>query len=315
MPALLSLQSINETLDNLELKEGTLKAELVRVIRSYFADEHAVQSISSIPAEEIVFKIWGPCQDDELKAKKKNFSSLKSALNKSLKELDKAGKNQAGIILGRDNVFIVSEERKDDILKQMGLSPNSPNLLHEMFAAFKKFFSENIKDQQAQDVKNLLDEFEKLRDLAVAAPDTGEETETVETIELDAGEEFELLDQSEEFEVIDGEEVLEEEGGSDAEEIAGEVDLLDEDLIEEVQEITDEDLVDTELLEEEVMEILDEEELEEVFEDETSPTEGLGEEEGGAGDAGIAEGVELLDEELIEEVQEVAGDNLADIEL
>ena len=159
MPSLITLQGIDETLANLELKQGTLKAELARVIRSYFVDDHSVQSITSIPTDDIVLKIWGPCQAEELKAKKKNFSSLKSALNKSLKDLDKAGKNQAGIILGRDNVFIVSEERKDDILKQMGLSPNSPHLLHDMFAAFKKFFSENIKNQNVQEVKDLLAEF------------------------------------------------------------------------------------------------------------------------------------------------------------
>jgi len=161
MPSLITLQGIDETLANLELKQGTLKAELARVIRSYFVDDHSVQSITSIPTDEIVLKIWGPCQAEELKAKKKNFSSLKSALNKSLKDLDKAGKNQAGIILGRDNVFIVSEERKDDLLKQMGLSPNSPHLLHDMFAAFKKFFSENIKDHNTQEIKDLLAEFEE----------------------------------------------------------------------------------------------------------------------------------------------------------
>ena len=153
MPSLITLQGIDETFANLELKPGTLKAELARVIRSYFVDDQSVQAITSIPTDEIVLKIWGPCQAEELKAKKKNFSSLKSALNKSLKDLDKAGKNQAGIILGRDNVFIVSEERKDDLLKQMGISPNSPHLLHDMFAAFKKFFSENVPGQNIQEVK------------------------------------------------------------------------------------------------------------------------------------------------------------------
>jgi len=117
MPSLITLQGIDETLDNLELKQGTLKAELATVIRSYFVDDHSVQTITSIPADEIILKIWGPCLAEELKARKKNFSSLKSALNKSLKDLDKAGKNQAGIILGRNNVFVVSEERKDDLIK------------------------------------------------------------------------------------------------------------------------------------------------------------------------------------------------------
>ena len=289
MPALLTLQDIDETLDNLELKQGTLKAELAGVIRSYFIDERSLQTISSIPTDEIVLKIWGGCQADELKAKKKNFSSLKSALNKSLKDLDKAGKNQAGIIVGRDNVFIVSEERKDDLLKQMGLSPNSPHLLHDMFAAFKKFFSENIKDQNPQEVKDLLAEFEEaqkeLRKIAGLEPEANLEKNTVETAgpgggsTSGAGEETEEADTVETIELLDGDEL---------------------EVIEESEAI--------EVLDEEV-EILDADELEEVVEEEAPPGEGLGAEEGGLAEEGLTEEVEVFDEA---EVEEVAGEDLDD---
>lgn len=291
MPSLVTLQGIDETLDNLELKQGTLKAELAGVIRSYFIDERSLQTISSIPTDEIVLKIWGPCQAEELKAKKKNFSSLKSALNKSLKDLDKAGKNQAGIILGRDNVFIVSEERKDDLLKQMGLSPNSPHLLHDMFAAFKKFFSENIKDQNPQEVKDLLAEFEEaqkeLRKIAGLEPEANLEKNTVETAgpgggsTSGAGEETEEADTVETIELLDGDEL---------------------EVIEESEAI--------EVLDEEV-EILDADELEEVVEEEAPPGEGLGAEEGGLAEEGLTEEVEVLDEDAVEEV---AGEDLDDTE-
>jgi formylglycine-generating enzyme required for sulfatase activity len=297
MPSLITLQGIDETLANLELKQGTLKAELARVIRSYFVDDHAVQSITSIPTDDIVLKIWGPCQAEELKAKKKNFSSLKSSLNKSLKDLDKAGKNQAGIILGRDNVFIVSEERKDDLLKQMGLSPNSPHLLHDMFAAFKKFFSENIKDHNTQEIKDLLAEFEetqkKIRELSGLESEPALEQKTIEPVEPeenpaedDVAETIELLD-GDEIEVIEASE---------------EIEVLDEDETEVVEEFPGEDLEKTEFLEEEV-EILDEETLEEVLE-EGGPagTEGLGEGEDEPGEEALAEEVEVLDEDEIEEI-------------
>ncbi|MDG4474781.1 formylglycine-generating enzyme family protein, partial [Thiovibrio frasassiensis] len=131
-------------------------------------------------------------------------------------------------------------------------------------------------------------------------------------------EEVEILDEEELEEVLEEETsptegLGEEEGGAGDAGIAEGVELLDEELIEEVQELADEDLADTELLEEEV-EILDEEELEEVLEEETSPTEGLGEEEGGAGDEGVAGEIELLDEDLIEEVQELADEALTESE-
>ena len=326
MPSLFTLQGIDETFDNLELKPGTLKAELAKVIRSYFVDELSLQSITSIPTDEIVRKIWGPCKGDELKAKKKNFSSLKSALNKSLKDLDKAGKNQAGIILGRDNVFIVSEERKDDLLKQMGISPNSPNLLHDMFAAFKKFFSENIKDQNTEEVKDLLSEFEetqkKLRKIAGLEPEAGQGEGAAETAGPGEGigpteeapiEEVEVLDEDTIEEVVakevDDSELLEEEveilEADELEEVreeeappAEEVDVLDEDMIEEV---VAEEPEDSELLEEEV-EILEADELEEILEEGAPPAEGLGAEEGGLDEDALTEEVEVLDEDVIEEV-------------
>ena len=333
MPSLFTLQGIDETFDNLELKPGTLKAELAKVIRSYFVDELSLQSITSIPTDEIVHKIWGPCKGDELKAKKKNFSSLKSALNKSLKDLDKAGKNQAGIILGRDNVFIVSEERKDDLLKQMGISPNSPHLLHDMFAAFKQFFSENIKNQDTEEVKDLLAEFEetqkKLRKIAGLEPETGPKESTAETAGPGGGtpgeglggeegglaedeftEEVEVLD--EEVEILEADELEEvlaeeappdeglgaEEGGPTEDGLTEEVEVLDEDMIEEV---VAEEPADTELLEEEV-EILEADDLEEVLAEEAPPGEGLGAEEGGLAEEGPTEEVEVLNEDAIEEI-------------
>ena len=292
MPSLITLQGIDETLGNLDLKPGTLKAELAQVIRAYLVDDQSVQTITSIPTDEIVLKIWGPCQAEELKAKKKNFSSLKSALNKSLKDLDKAGKNQAGIILGRDNVFIVSEERKDDLLKQMGISPNSPHLLHDMFAAFKKFFSENIKDQNIQEVKDLLAEFEetqkKLKELSGLDLESIREKTTLDTAEpaeagtLDADKETEEADTIETIELQDGDE-LEVIEGSEA------IEVLDEEV-----------------------EILDADELEEVVEEETPPGEGPGAEEGGPAEEGIIEEVEVLDED---EVVEVADEPLDQTEL
>ena len=254
MPSLFTLQDLDETLNNLALTPGTLKAELAMAVRSYFADEQSLQAIPGIPTEEIIFKLWGVCQNDELKARRKNFSSLKSALNKSLKDLDKAGKNQAGIILGRENVFIVSEERKDDLLKQMGLSPTSPHLLHDMFAAFKKFFSENIKDQNTQEIKDLLAEFEetqkKIRELSGLEPEAIPEINPIEAPEQ-KGDSTPVTDEE-----------------TEKDDLVETIELLDEDEVEVIEESearADEDLEETEFLEEEV-EILEEEDLEEVEE-------------------------------------------------
>ena len=199
MPSLFTLQGIDETLANLELKPGTLKAELARLIRSYFQDESALQRIDSIPTDELVVKLWKPASEEEFKAKRKNFSSLKSSLNKSLKDLDRTGRNTAGIIIGRENVFIVSEERKDDLLKQLGLSADSPHLLRDMFDAFKKLLNETVGQQQQTEARNLLSELEEIRTslLRLTGPpgESGQTQEPAEEIELAEGEELELLEE------------------------------------------------------------------------------------------------------------------------
>jgi len=333
MPSLFTLQDLDETLNNLALTPGTLKAELAMAVRSYFADEQSLQAIPGIPTEEIIFKLWGVCQNDELKARRKNFSSLKSALNKSLKDLDKEGKNQTGIILGRNNIFIISEERKDDLIRQLGLSPNAPHLLRDMFAAFKDFLSENIKDQNIQEIKELLAEFaeaqKELRKIAGLAPESGQEENSAETAEAGGGttpgagaeigpskkesnKAVEFLD--EEVKIIAAGALAEgpeagtasggglgaEEGGGGAEaEPVEEMEVIDEELVEE---IVVEDSEDTELREE-AGESLAAGALAEGPKQEAASGEGLGAEGGGGGaEAEPVEEMEVIDEELVEEI-------------
>ena len=301
MPALFTIQALDETLANLDFKQGTLKIELTRVIRSYFTDDQSLQTISSIPTDEIIFKIWGPCQADELKTKKKNFSSLKSALNKSLKDLDKAGGNQAGIILGRDNIFIVSEKRKDDLINQMGLAPNSPSLLRDMFAAFKQFFSENIKDQNINKIKDLLAEFEEvqkeLREIVGLNSETGQGQSVAETAGsgVTTSGTGEWAAQNAPVGTLDflqgGE--IKTEG-----EIAGEATPQAQGLGTKEGGLKEEESTEeVEIIDEEV-EILESDEMEEVLEDETLQAGGRGEEEGGLAEEESTEEVEIIDEEV-----------------
>jgi formylglycine-generating enzyme required for sulfatase activity len=163
MPSLLSLQSIDATTESLSLKTGTLKAELVNAIRSRFHDASDLQTIASIATDEIITHLWGPCAGETLKARRKNFSSLKSALNRDLKELDRVGKNPAGIILGRDNIFIVSEERKDDLLNQLGISADAPHLFRTMLATCRQLLQTGQMQESGQDIGALLSELDSLR--------------------------------------------------------------------------------------------------------------------------------------------------------
>ncbi|MDH3360145.1 MAG: hypothetical protein OEL55_04670, partial [Desulfobulbaceae bacterium] len=115
MPFLATLENIDTALTNLNLKEGTLKARLVNAIRKNFHDQNTLDATTNIPTEDLIQEIWSVNSPQDIKAKRKNLSGLKSSINTSLKKLLKEDKNPDGIIIGRNNTFIIAEEQKDQI--------------------------------------------------------------------------------------------------------------------------------------------------------------------------------------------------------
>ena len=164
MSKLITLAGIDQALAALDLKPGTLKARLAEAIRAYFPSDEALQQITAIPTDELVAAIYEVSKASEIKTKKKSFSSLKSGLNKNLRDLDD-DRNPEGILLGRDNTFIVSDERKDNLIRQMGLAAESIQTLREMFQSFKSLFGEYIKKKGVSEVNDLIREFEETRRL------------------------------------------------------------------------------------------------------------------------------------------------------
>ncbi|MDP2992132.1 MAG: SUMF1/EgtB/PvdO family nonheme iron enzyme, partial [Deltaproteobacteria bacterium] len=70
-----------------------------------------------IDTDELVKALWDTGDDPStIKSKRKNLSSIKSSVNADLKRLYEDEKNPEGIIIGRSNVFIMSDEAKDRLL-------------------------------------------------------------------------------------------------------------------------------------------------------------------------------------------------------
>jgi len=320
MPSLVTRQGIEEAFKHLPLKKGTLKARLVEVLDSYFPDDEAIQQTKAIPVEELVTKIWNTGSPEEISSKRKNFSSLKSGLNQSLKGLDKKGKNPEGIILGRNNVFIVSEKRKDDILQKLGLSTETPQSLKEMFSAFKKVFSEIIKKEGVDEVKDLLKELDEARkvvqEISGLTPVEGEPAEPQPlTEDQQIVPNAKIADEppaepdsadNEDLEVVGEDEIEEIAASQDPDEIV-EVEEVDEDELAEIEEPEALDELEEveEAPEEEVLaadgdiEVVDEEDLEEAAEDEA-----------------VADSdIEVVDEDELEEIETPeALDDLEEVE-
>ncbi|MDH5299048.1 MAG: hypothetical protein OEV91_08515, partial [Desulfobulbaceae bacterium] len=245
MPFLGTLENIDIAIANLDLKEGTLKAQFVQAVRSYFPDQESLDAINSISVEDLIRNLWLTDDPKEIQLKRKNLSGLKSSVNKSLKELIAEGKNPDGIIIGRDNTFAIAEEQKDQLIKQLGINPESIHSMRDMLTTFKKFLVNMPQGEGIGDVQNLLEELEETRKLMQtlaaptreAPPDSGltaaeiieatpassaqmetktdEESpslEEVEVIELPAGADLQQEEQmppEEGLEEIDEEELLE----------------------------------------------------------------------------------------------------------
>ncbi len=307
---------MDQAVAGLNVKTETLKGRLIALIRSSFATEESISDISSIPAEDLIAELWGIDDPDAIRRKKKNLSSLKSAINKTLKQLTTEGNNPEGLIISQYNVFAISDEHKNDILEKLGI--NASQDPGDLLAAFRQLVDEMVKGDTGGDGQNtsinLLDELDKARELVAnltgkqAHPygnqdgeeggdtGTGTGTEEVEEFELAEDEDIEIVKQGgNRDEIGDGSE------DGDESESAGGVEEEPE-LLGEMEELEIED------------DELEEIEIDEV--DEISEQGGEGElDDGGSeGEGGFGEGDELIEEadeieidedEIIEEEDEI----------
>ncbi|TSA06777.1 MAG: hypothetical protein D4R73_10815 [Deltaproteobacteria bacterium] len=114
----ISLKGIDEAISSLNYRDNkTLKYRLVHAIRESYESKGAVTTLQGIDTDELVKALWDTGDDPStIKSKRKNLSSIKSSVNADLKRLYEDEKNPEGIIIGRSNVFIMSDEAKDRLL-------------------------------------------------------------------------------------------------------------------------------------------------------------------------------------------------------
>ncbi|MCJ7601294.1 MAG: hypothetical protein MUO63_07290, partial [Desulfobulbaceae bacterium] len=95
--AFITHQGISEAIANLQPNPATLKGRLINLIHSYFPTEENLDVIDSIAAEDLIRQLWEVDDPEGIRQKKKNLSSLKSSINKDLKNLARQGKNPEGL--------------------------------------------------------------------------------------------------------------------------------------------------------------------------------------------------------------------------
>lgn len=250
MVAAISIKGIDEAISNLNYQNPqALKYKLVHVVRDFYEDESSVKSLQKINAEELIRAIWDTDDDsDIIKGKRKNLSSTKSSVNSDLRRLYREGKNPEGVIIGRDNVFVMSDEAKDEILSTFSAGgaaageAASLRQIAESLSVIKEVLSkrESLADAKSPDgmatLEDLRNTIQRLTEkIGIGGQERGlpEVTEAKEAPEEIIEDNREMTDDAD----IVEEALAEEEELDEAEDI----EELEDDEVEEVLEEIDED--------------------------------------------------------------------------
>ncbi len=315
----ISLEGIDQAIAGLNYKDGSIKHKAVMAVRSFYTSEESIKKLNSIDMDTLIRSIWDVGDDSaKIKAKRRNFSSVKSSINTDLENLSKKRQNSENITISESNIFDMTEEAKNNLLNSFTDAVKTGDINLDQATNLLKAvtdFLDNIQiEKKDTDSKDLVSQIKKILSKITEDVLSEEDLETrpglkklkkgefdfdegenfkgdAEVIELDEDEELEEieLDEDQEFEEIQEDE-------ADIETI----ELDENEKLEELEEV--EDLIeDAEEIIEDVEEIeLDEdEELEEIELDEDQEFEEIQEDE-----ADI-ETIELDENEKLEELEEV----------
>ncbi|RJR42709.1 MAG: hypothetical protein C4576_15645 [Desulfobacteraceae bacterium] len=324
----ITLQGIEQAVLGLGYRnEGALKYRLIAFIKGvYGKDGQFIEPACGIDPEELIRILWEVDEDqDSLRSKRKNLSSIKSSINADFKRLYREGKNPEGIMIGPENLFTISDEAKDDLLAKIRSGANTSAEIQKIAEMLNAMISggqieEELKGEIGPDIRQVRTLLEKIseklkiseetgnadsfiREEASGGPDEGRTKGFFESLPEPEGE-FPETDSIDLAEVED--DLFWSEENIDAENLT---ELSEGDLYEPLEEIDQE--------EEETLEVLDEE----PFDEETEffgPEIPAGEEEtAGDGEAvGTADDAEGGSEEtgepfLLQEELPQAGEDSA----
>lgn len=313
----ITLDGIDQAIAGLNYKDGSVKAKALMAIRSFYAAEDAVKNLNSIDSDTLIRSIW-EVEDDpsKIKAKRRNFSSIKSSINADLVTLSKKGLNSENIIITESNIFDMTEEAKSNLLnsfsdavKTGGINLNQAADLLKAISDFLENLPMEKKDPDSKDIVSQIQKIlKKMTEETLAEDDEEveeielEDDEEIEEIELEDDQEIEEVEDIEEIALDDGLEIEEEIDAIelDEDEEIEEVEFDEDETVEEIELDEDEEVEEVEAGEE--IELEDDQEIgEEIDAIELDEDEELEEVE--LDDDEAVEGIELEDDEEIEEVE------------
>ena len=259
------MQGIEEAVTGLNYKQSSVKYKALSAIKSYYTSEESISSLSSIDTDELIKRIWniGDSEVSKIRAKRRNFFSIRSSIQKDLKELAEKEGNSENITITNANIFDMTEEAKNSLLSSFSSALSSKEMdidqVTDILGALNEFIDQWELEKGDDAPEDLLSQLKQL--LNKAAKDFFSDTEGV-----DSSDETEEVDETDEDTEIDEDEELEE--VDEIDEDTEEIELDEDEDLEEVDDTEPKEESDTEEIDEdtEVEEIDEDEELEEVDE-------------------------------------------------
>ncbi|SHL53466.1 hypothetical protein SAMN02745216_05306, partial [Desulfatibacillum alkenivorans DSM 16219] len=159
MDANISREIIEKAVDELAYRNKKAPKYLLldSIIRRY-PEDPSLSLDEEISADDLIREVWDTGEDPQAIAnRRKNFNSIKSAINSDLKRLYKEGKNPSGVIIGPENNFIMSDEAREALLATLAQTAGDGSLsaldqLAQMMNTLKQILSdEDIIDSSNPD--------------------------------------------------------------------------------------------------------------------------------------------------------------------
>ncbi len=299
----ITLSDIKTTILNLKYKNiNSPKYKFLNTLTQFFVNDISFSTINTIDSEILVKKIWNTGDNPRLiKAKLKNLNSVRSSINKDLNKLYKENQNPQGVNINTSNVFVMSNEAKNNLMDKFSdkMGSGSIDEIYNVLDLVNEIISK-LDNNKINDSKNKLDKLRELiNNISKDTPDNdkGTDTELIddEDVEVVDDEGAELIDDDDievvddvDTELIDDEdvEVVDDEGAEliDDEDIDvvddEETELIDDDDVEVVDDVDTEliDDEDIEIVDDVDTELIDDDDVEVVDDDEDTDSKALAEE-------------------------------------
>jgi formylglycine-generating enzyme required for sulfatase activity len=246
MKLTLSLKGIDQALENLPYRNpNTPKYRLMLAIRQHFKSEEDLSRIQEIPMDALIPGIWETGEDIQIiRSRRKNFASLRTAINTDLKEMMEQGLNPEGVIISKNNTFEMADLMREKLLQtvsgmvsgeggQMAISR-----LYELLGLVKTFLDRMEKGLDDPEGKELQELKRLLEGLGNPSEEKAPEENPEKTAEEGDGkdEDLETLEMGEDEELVE------------VDDTDGDTETIEMDEDEELVEVDDTD-GDTETIE------------------------------------------------------------------